>query len=57
MEYAPFNPEMERLINDEEKERLERALGSYGLVDALLYDTPLQIEHPEDDSWIIKSEN
>lgn len=52
MENAPFSSEMERLITDEEKERLQRALASYGL----FYADPTeitQLEHPQDDRWVL----
>lgn len=48
-------PEFERLINDEEREELNRALGALGLYDAS-QDTYETSEHPEDDKWIIKGE-
>lgn len=43
-------PEHERIINNEEREALNRALGALGLYDASQdeYDNP---EHPEDERW------
>lgn len=52
MESAPFNEDMERLITDEEKERLQRALASYGLVDATLFELVPQKNH-EDIRWAV----
>lgn len=56
MESAPFSPEMERLITSEEKERLERALASYGLVDAMLCDQPQTTERYNDGRWAVESD-
>lgn len=47
MEYAPSNESMERLISPEEKERLERALASLGLVDVTLCDMPQTKEYKD----------
>lgn len=54
MEHALFNQENERLITNEEKERLNRALFHYGIVDATLCDQPATEEHPTDRRWAVE---
>lgn len=53
MENAPSNESMERLISTEERERLQRALGSFGLYDAS-QDSYNVTEHPEDRKWPVE---
>lgn len=40
-----------RIATPEEREELQRALGQQGLVDATLFDWPVEIEHPFDNVW------
>lgn len=49
-------PDFERKISNEERERLNRALGDLGLYDASQdhYDVD---EHPEDEQWFPRSIN
>ena len=56
MERSYFDESNERLITPEEKERLQRALASYGLVDATLFDMPEDIPHPNDRKWAVYTE-
>lgn len=50
MEYAS-NENMERLANSEERERLERLLGSFGLYDASQDIYPIQ--ERQDEHWAV----
>lgn len=52
MEYASSDENMERLISIEEREHLQRVLGSIGLYDAS-QDTYAVTEHPEDRKWAV----
>lgn len=56
MEIASSSSEMERPVNEEEREYLTRMLGSLGLYDAS-QDTFSTTEHPEDEKWIVPSAN
>jgi hypothetical protein len=56
MERGDFSAEYTRLVTPEEREYLERTLGSLGLYDAS-QDVYSVTEHPEDEKWIIQSNN
>ena len=57
MERSSYVQENERPINNEEREYLQRVLGSFGLVDALLCDQPETVEHLEDRRWAVLDYN
>lgn len=56
MEALYSSPDNERLINQEEREQLQRVLGSFGLYDAS-QDVIHSPEHPEDDKWFVLGTN
>mgnify|MGYP003451797186 FL=1 len=51
-----LEPTEERLITPEEREKLNKTLGSMGLYNAAM-DNYIFVEHPEDDTWILPSIN
>mgnify|MGYP006350792665 FL=1 len=48
--------EPDRLATPQEREELNRLLGSYGLVDATLFDMPEDTQY-DDEKWIIRGKN